>query len=140
MAYDYNYAVKDDCINAIRDMMANGSLETTDYLDRDDLAEHLNDELWTDDSVTGNGSGSYTFSRSRAHKCVRGNEGLVKDMIREYGVDAETALDHFMDDDWEWFDVSLRCYVLNSAIYEALDTLEKLGEIHYSYDDDDEGR
>lgn len=140
MAYDYNYAVKDDCINAIRDMMATGTLDTTEYADRDELAEFLNDDLWTDDSVTGNGSGSYTFSSEEAHKCVRGNEGLLKDMIHDWCLSAESVLDHFMDEDWEYFDVSLRCYVLSSAIYEALDTLETLGVIHYHYDDDDEGR
>ena len=63
MAYNYMETVKDDVRQAIED-----NYDIADYSDRDEFEETLYEDLWVDDSVTGNGSGSYTFSRSKAEE------------------------------------------------------------------------
>lgn len=117
--YDYHQAILEDVIEYIRD-----EVDASEYEDRDALEEALNDELWTVDSVTGNGSGSYTFDRAKAREYVTGNLGLVQDMASNFGIDAAELGKHFMADDWEWFDVSIRCNLLGWAIGYALDWLE----------------
>ena len=117
--YDYHDAVLTDVIQYIMD-----EEPEQDCSDRDDLEEKLNDELWTEDSVTGNGSGSYTFSRAAAKENVQGNSDLVREMVEEFCVDKADLADHFMDEDWEWFDVSIRCYLLSWAIHYAMDLLQ----------------
>ncbi len=122
MAYNYLEAVKDDVKQAIED-----NYNVADYPDRDEFEQTLNDDLWVDDSVTGNGSGSYTFNREQAKEYLfDSNDGLdlLREAVSDYGIEAETVVDHFMSEDWEWFDVTIRCYVLGQAIGEALDEIE----------------
>lgn len=90
-------------------------------IDRDALVEHLNDELWTCDSVTGNASGSYTFNRLQAREYVIDNGELLEEAIKEFCVDAETVAEKFLAEDWEYFDVTIRCYILGEAIESAVD-------------------
>lgn len=117
--YDYHQAVLDDVIEVIWQ-----EEPWKECNDRDELSDKLNDELWLYDSVTGNGSGSYTFSRAKAEECVRGNNDLIREMVNEFGIDRAEMADRFMDGDWEWFDVSIRCYLLSWAIQYALDLLQ----------------
>ena len=116
---DYNYleAVKNDVLQYIND-----EVDLSEYDDRDDLEQQLNDDLWVEDSVTGNGSGSYTSDREKAKQYVldSGFDGL-EDMVSEFDIDAEELGRRLESSDWEWFDVSLRCYWLGQAISEALD-------------------
>ena len=89
--------------------------------DREELEEYLNDTLWAEDSVTGNASGSYTFNSAQAKENVIAHiDDLIK-MCEEFGVDASTIGEHFLQEDWEWMDVSIRCYHLNTAINNVLD-------------------
>lgn len=117
--YNYLEAVTADVIDFIRD-----EIDTTEYTDRDALAEYLNDELWTDDGVTGNASGSYTFSRYKAQQFVMADQDTVMEALKEFCVDAETIAENFLLQNWEYFDVTARCYVLGQAIEAALDSLE----------------
>ena len=62
MTYNYLDAVKADVLDYI-----NEEIDLTEWAGlRDKLENHLNDELFVTDSVTGNGSGSYTFSSYKA--------------------------------------------------------------------------
>lgn len=122
MAYNYLEAVKDDIKQYVRD---NDIL--SEYDGPDEAREALNDDLWVEDSVTGNGSGSYTFNREQAKEYLfDSNDGLdlLREAVSDFDIDAETVVDHFMSEDWEWFDVTIRCYVLGQAIDEALDEIE----------------
>ena len=57
MNYNYLEAMKEDIKDYIRN---DAELDVNDLLyNRSDLEEKLHDDLWTCDSVTGNGSGSY---------------------------------------------------------------------------------
>ena len=95
--------------------------------DRDGLEEKLNDELWAFDSVTGNGSGSYTFSRCKAAEHVFDDMETVAEALEEFCVEAETIAEKFLAMDWEYFDVTARCHVLAQAISTVLDELETAG-------------
>lgn len=102
---------------------------TTDELrealkDRDELTEELNDKMWAEDAVTGNGSGSYTFDRSEARENVFTDIETVIEALKEFCIEAETIARKFLDEDWEYFDVTARCYVLGQAIEKALDRIE----------------
>lgn len=90
---------------------------------RSGLEEQLCDDLWIDDSVTGNASGSYTFNRYQAQQYVCDNVDLCREALKEFCVEAETIADKFLNEDFEYFDVTIRCYLLGQAISEALDDL-----------------
>lgn len=95
--------------------------------DRDGLEEKLNDDLWTCDSVTGNGSGSYTFNRVQAQIYVFDGMDELQEAVNEFGIDSETIVEKFLESDWEYFDVTIRCYLLGQAIAAVLDDLEEDG-------------
>ena len=123
MSYDYNMEVLRDVHDAIQDY------DLTEWKgDREGFEELLNDELWTNDNVTGNGSGSYTFNSYRAQEHVLDNMELLFEALREFGCDCEEIGRHFVNEDWEYFDVSIRCYLLSGAISNALDYYEDEGE------------
>ena len=117
--YNYLEAMKSDIMDYIRN-----EVNTNEFSSREELEESLNDDLWTVDSVTGNGSGSYTFSRSEAEEYVNDNSDLLREAISEFDVDSETVAEKFLDADYEYFDVTIRCYLLGQAISAALDDME----------------
>jgi hypothetical protein len=92
--------------------------------DREEFADTLNDEMWIADEVTGNGSGSYTFDSAQAREYVLADIDTVKEALKEFDTPAETIAEKFLEDDWEYFDVTARCYVLGQAIDAALDIIE----------------
>lgn len=117
--YNYLEEMKNDVMEYI-----NNEIDLSNYEDRDELEQFLNDELFTVDSVTGNASGSYTFNRVQASLYVLDNMDLLQEAIREFCIDSETVADKFLSDDWEYFDVTIRCYLLWQAIAEALDEMD----------------
>ena len=48
-------------------------------------------------------------------------EDYIKDCISDFGIDANTVAEHIFD--WEYWDVTIRCYLLGQAIGQALDEL-----------------
>ena len=131
--YNYLDSMKEDVLEAIRE-----NYTLSDYENRDQLEERLNDDLWMDDSVTGNASGSYTFNSYRAQEYVTDNMDLVREMAAEFCCDGMELAEHFMNEDWEWFDVSIRCYLLGQAIAEALDDLEEDQEFSQEEEEEEE--
>ena len=125
--YNYLENVTSDVLTSIRDNYTNEEIAENLYEDRDSFSQKLNDDLWIDDSVTGNASGSYTFSSYKAGENLVGNYYLVKEVVSEFGIDAETVAEKI--DDPEYWDVSIRCYFLYQAIDAALDELEENEEI-----------
>lgn len=117
--YNYLEAVTADVIDFIRE-----EVNASDYENREALSEFLNDELWCCDGVTGNASGSYTFNVYKAKEFIFADPDAVSEALREFCVDAETIAEKFLSQNWEYFDVTARCYVLGQAIEAALDSLE----------------
>lgn len=121
--YDYLEQVTAD----VRDYVEQ-EIDLTEWAgDRDGLEEKLNDDLWTCDSVTGNGSGSYTFNRVQAQIYVLDGMDELQEAVNEFGIDSETIGEKFLESDWEYFDVTIRCYLLGQAIAAVLDDLEEDG-------------
>ena len=108
-------------------------IDMADYSNADDFMEYLNDTLWTDDSVTGNGSGSYTFNREEAKENVLNDIDTVKEALSEFCVDAAEVGKRFLDEDWEWLDVTARCYILGIAIGEVIEEIRE--EIEYAIEE-----
>ena len=113
--YDYREAVKNDVVDYIKN-----EINFANYADIDELSEHLNDTLWDVDGVTGNASGSYTFSTWQAEENLCHNLDLLEEACDEFGCD----MDESVKKGAEYCDVTIRCYLLGEAISEALEELE----------------
>ena len=113
--YNYYEAVKEDIENYV-----NEEVNFSEFEDLEELDQYLNDTLWTNDSVTGNYSGSYTFNRVVASLYVLDNMDLLEEAAEEFGIDSADIGIHFLAEDWEWFDVTIRCYLLSQCITEVL--------------------
>ena len=120
-AYNYEEAVKNDVRSWIEDNVKLSEWEG----DREGLEEYLNDELFVDDSVTGNGSGSYTFNAWKAEENICHNIELLGEACEYFGDDGGQILKKGA----EACDVIIRCYLLGSAIAAVLDELEEEGRI-----------
>ena len=126
--YDYREAVKED----VQEYIEN-NIEKGEYDSREDLEEYLNDTLWTEDSVTGNGSGSYTFSTYQAEENICHNLDLLAEACEEFGGGMDV-----LKDGAEACDVTIRCYLLGGAISECLDDLERDGFFEEQEETEDE--
>lgn len=114
--YNYLESMKEDIKRYLEEEFAVYS-----DLDTEELDQQLNDDLWICDSVTGNASGSYTFCRATAREYVTDNMDLCIESLKEFCVEAETIAEKFLNEDWEYFDVTIRCYLLGQAISETLE-------------------
>ena len=97
MKYNYYENMKDDIKNYIEE-----NYENDELLDYDELY----DEMFIADSVTGNGSGSYTFNTWKAEENISHNIDGVK-----------------FEDGAEAIDVTIRCYFLGSVLQDVLEEL-----------------
>lgn len=117
--YNYMAAMKEDILEYIEDNYTQEEL-LEKLEDKEAFFETLNDDLWVYDGVTGNASGSYTFNTWRAEENLCHNLDLLEEALDEFGGDFGKALERGA----EYCDVTIRCYLLGGAIYEALDELE----------------
>ena len=115
MKYDYIKEMLEDVKNYIEENKDN---ESYDFNNREELESLLYDDLWIDDSVTGNGSGSYTFSTYQAEENISHNMDLLKEACQEFGSDPFELLENP-----EKADVTIRCYLLGQVISMALDEI-----------------
>lgn len=131
MEYCYLSAIEEDVKNYIDD-----EITISDYSDRDELESYLNDELWNCDSVTGNASGSYTMNRLTARDYVIDNIDELNDAVENFGIDKNIVGEKFLEKDFEWCDVTIRCNLLSSAISEVLDSMEQNNELVFDSDNE----
>lgn len=122
--YNYYVSMKEDIQEYIKENYTKEELNEK-LEDVEAFQEELNDDLWITDSVTGNASGSYTFNRWTAREYVIENLDILKDALEEFGTAAETIGNNFLDEEWEYFDVTIRCYILSGVISEVLEELEE---------------
>lgn len=111
--YDYEDAVFNDAKEAILEYIDYHKDEGDLPDDIEDMRDDLNDVLWTEDSVTGNVSGSYTFSRIMAELYLIGNSDLYEDALEDFGGE--------FNPEPENRDVTIRCHLLGGAIDKALE-------------------
>ena len=111
MKYDYLENVKEDVLNYIKENYEKEDFANLDY-------NELYDEMWTADSVTGNGSGSYTFNTWEAEENICHNLDLAEEAYKEFGYEGIK-----FEDGAEAIDVTVRCYLLGQVLQEVLDEL-----------------
>lgn len=125
--YNYYEAVKEDIEEYIKN-----EIDFSDYDSMEELEEHLNNVLWTCDSVTGNGSGSYTFSTWEAEENICHNLDLLEEALNEFGSESG----YLLDKGAEAAHVTIRCYLLGSTISEVLEELEE--EFNAAHEEEEE--
>ena len=114
MSYNYFEAVKADVHEWVL-----YNVDLSDWEDRDDLEQYLNDRLFTEDNVTGNATGSYTCNAWQAEENLAHNWDEIETVASEYGY--EPVIGTGWENGPESWDVRIRCYYLSSAISEVLD-------------------
>lgn len=119
--YSYKEVVRSDVREWIDD-----NKEHIEGLDRHDAYEVIYDSCWVDDSVTGNASGSYTFSRYEARQNFFNDddsEEYIDQMIEDGFTDRETVGKAVQESNWELLDVSIRCWLLCDAVSDVIDEM-----------------
>lgn len=116
--YNYHEAICEDIREYIKYHYDADELRE-EMSDRDRFEENLNDDLFIDDSVTGNGSGSYFFSTWKSEEALCHNTDLLGEAMSEFGCEPND-----LSKGAEWADVTIRCYLLNQCIHEVLDEIE----------------
>lgn len=109
--YDYREAMFEDIKEYISE-----NINLSDYDNREALEEYLNDTLWTEDSVTGNASGSYWFNAYKAEEAICHNWDLLAEAREEFGIEGDV-----FSKGVEYWDVTVRCYLLSEVISGVLD-------------------
>jgi hypothetical protein len=127
MKYNYYEAVeadlKDEMVNTYLPSYFDGdTLEEINATDPDDLADYVYDRAFTEDAITGNASGSYTFSSPIARGYVMDNIDIAQEACEDFGISATEVGEHFLEQDFEWFDVCIRCYVLNLVYRDVVES------------------
>ena len=105
--YDYYEAMADDIRSYIEE-----------HDDRD--FDTLYDDMFVDDGVTGNASGSYTFNTWEAEENVCHNLDLLEEACKEFCCDASD----YVTKGAEWADVTIRCYLLRQVLEDVLPEYE----------------
>lgn len=136
--YDYKANLKADALNYIKENFSfadamdcftttneNGEpefCETSDIIGN--LADKFAYEMFVADEVTGNASGSYTFNTWEAEENLCHNIDLMNEVAEYFEIEPTITTE------WkhgaEWWDVQIRCFLLNDVCYEiANDIVEE---------------
>ena len=103
-------------INEYKEQIKNDLLEyAEEQKGHCDSMDKFRDDAFLDDSVTGNGSGSYTFNSKQAEKNIKDlifSDELLK-MFKDFGYDRVP-----FEKGPEYIDVSVRCFLLDEVISE----------------------
>lgn len=122
--YDYREAMTEDVKEWIKE-----NIDLTEWTeDREGLEQQLNDDLWTEDSITGNASGSYYCNSYKAEESIAHNWDLLNEALDEF----EQNNINVIEKGAEWADVTIRCYLLESVISDVLDEMEENGDFDES--------
>lgn len=111
--YDYLAAVKED----VRQYIEDNTIEINED-NREEIEQELIGELFCEDSVTGNASGSYTFNTWQAEENLCHNGDLLNEALTNLGCDIT-----YLERGAEACDVAIRCYLLPQAIAEVIDEM-----------------
>lgn len=113
--YNYLESIKAD----IKEYIEN-EITLKDFTDREELEQKLNDDLWVEDSVTGNASGSYYCNAQEAEEALAHNWDVLEEALAEFGCKGNP-----IEKGAEWCDVTIRCYLLGQAIAEVFEEMEE---------------
>ena len=121
--YNYRRAITDD----IKDWIVNDTDLMEEGLNPEDteIANWIYDEVFGEDSITGNGV-YYYGTEEFCSECLSDNFDLLYEAAREYCIDdnINILIDHYKDKDLaRYFDCTIRCYLLSECIEIALKEL-----------------
>ena len=128
--YDYRRAITDDIKDWIvneTDIIEEGIKENRD----DDLSNWIYEEVFDEDSVTGNGP-YYYGTEDFCSECLSGNFDILYEAAHEFAIDDEIniLIKHYEDKDLaRYFDCTIRCYLLIECVYAAVEELIKEGKL-----------
>ena len=128
--YDYRRAIIDDVKDWIvneTDIIEEGIQEDRD----DDLYNWIYEEVFNEDSVTGNGS-YYYGTEDFCSECLSGNFDILYEAAHEFAIDNEVniLIKHYENQDLaRYFDCTIRCYLLMECVYAAVEELIQEGKL-----------
>lgn len=128
--YDYKRAITDD----IKDWIVNETdiIEEGIKEDRDeDLYNWIYEEVFDEDSITGNGP-YYYGTEDFCSECLSGNFNILYEAAHEFAIDDEVniLIKHYEDKDLaRYFDCTIRCYLLIECVYAAVEELIQEGKL-----------
>lgn len=112
--YNYRQAIIKDILSFFEE---NG-IDKERIKDDSKYYDKVYDDMFICDSVTGNASGSYTFSAYEAEKNLVGNWALASECLK--GFDCEKGA---FEKGPEYVDVIIRCYMLSGCLVEVVEDL-----------------
>ena len=118
----YNY--REAIINDLKDWIINETdvLENINNIDDEDFIEWLEDEAFSQDSITGNGS-EYYDTEEKCSEYLGGNYDLLYEAAYEFCMDDDIngLIKHYQNKSLaRYFDRAIRCYLLGDCIDEVL--------------------
>jgi hypothetical protein len=126
MKYNYLENIKNDIIEYVKERKEDLKIDLKEGQFNFDA---LYDDMFIDDAITGNASGSYTFNTWQAEENLTHNMDLLKEALEEFGY--TNGIDQELITNAEWCDVTIRCYLLGQALEELkndiIDILEEEG-------------
>lgn len=111
--YDYYKNVREDVKQRLNEWLDFNKINS--YSDIDEVINAVYDDFFNSDSITGNGSGSYTFNSWAAEENLCHNMDLLKEALNEFGGELNDYIDSA-----EACDVTIRCYVLGQLVGEVV--------------------
>lgn len=105
--YNYEEAMREDILSYFKER----NITPESYDSAEALFEAIEGELWTDDSVTGNGAWGYPQADEEAAARLSANRFLLAEALREFDGDALRAIT-----DLVYADTTIRCYLLDSVL------------------------
>lgn len=114
---DYYPQVKNDAIAAIDEQFDCG------YWDGDTEWDVVYDNIFVDDAVTSNGSGSYFFNAAKDREAVADAiwDEKILNALSEIGISGDRIAQYLRDNDAESLDVCIRCAMLGEVYGEIED-------------------
>ena len=129
LQYNYFEAVRED----VKQYINEHEVKVTTS-NRDEVYGKLYEEMFCDDSVTGNASGSYTCNTWQAEENICHNLDLLGEALAEFDCDPT----YITGKGAEACDVTIRCYLLGQALDEVLDEIETEDEEEEDEEEDEE--
>ena len=111
--YDYYKNVREDIKQRLNEWLDFNKING--HSDIDEVINAVYDDFFNSDSVTGNGSGSYTFNSWVAEENLCHNMDLLKEALDELGGELNDYIDSA-----EACDVTIRCYVLGQLVRDVV--------------------
>ena len=118
--YEYKTEMTTDILDYI-----NSNITLKDWEFRSDLEDYLYNELWAENSITGNG-GNYYNTETCCESYLAYNFNLMIEACEEFGIDMKILLQHYHNGDLaRHLDCAIRCYLLGEVLYDVLNEIWK---------------